>query len=369
MKIADVNPFYYPYKGGIERRMHDTAVRLAAEGHEVTVVTGRLSEDDPEEEKTEGYRITRLKSRQLKLYNPPYISSKGVGEAVESLDPDVVNFNYRWAPSYTKAMRAYDGKKVFTYHNMWGEGMGIAGALSRINDSRFDSSLRSFDHIIAVSGAVRDDLIARGYPERYVTAVPTCLDRPVEPGSGSGDFALSLGRLVATKGLGVLMEAMKQVDHRLIVCGKGPEEKKLRRLISKYGLEDRVEMRGFVSDEEKRELMGSCRFFVMPSMFESLGLAAEELMARGRPIVCSDAAGLKETVGDAGVAVPRGDAAALADAMNALFEDRERCEELARASAERAKFYDWDIHLPAIEEVYAKVVSGEYTEADGRRSE
>ena len=266
MKIADVNPFYYPYKGGIERRMHDTAVRLAAEGHEVTVVTGRLSEDDPEEEKTEGYRIIRLKSRQLKLYNPPYISSKGVGEAVESLDPDVVNFNYRWAPSYTKAMRAYDGKKVFTYHNMWGEGMGIAGALSRINDSRFDSSLRSFDHIIAVSGAVRDDLIARGYPERYVTAVPTCLDRPVEPGSGSGDFALSLGRLVATKGLGVLMEAMKQVDHRLIVCGKGPEEKKLRRLISKYGLEDRVEMRGFVSDEEKRELMGSCRFFVMPSM-------------------------------------------------------------------------------------------------------
>ncbi len=49
MKIADVNPFYYPYKGGIERRMHDTAVRLAAEGHEVTVVTGRLSEDDPDE--------------------------------------------------------------------------------------------------------------------------------------------------------------------------------------------------------------------------------------------------------------------------------------------------------------------------------
>jgi glycosyltransferase involved in cell wall biosynthesis len=366
MKIVDVNPFYYPYKGGIERRMHDTAARLAARGHDVTILTGKLSPDSPAEEKTEGFRIVRLDSRLLKIYNPPFISSKGVGEALESLDPDVVNFNYRWAPSYSKDLRRYDGAKVFTYHNMWGEGTGLVGAISKFNDSRFSKTLETFDHIIAVSDAVRDDLIRRGYPEKYVTTVPTCLTGGIDPGKGDGDFILSLGRLVKTKGLDVLMEAMKDVDHKLVVCGSGPEEKRLRKLISKYGLEDRVEMKGYVTDEERTALMGSCRFFVMPSLFESLGLAAEELMSRGRPVVCSDANGLPETVGKAGVVVPKGDAKALADAMNSLYDDGERCNELAEAAVERAKFYDWDNHLPVIEDIYVKAAAGELTEADGR---
>ena len=76
-----MNPFFYPYKGGIERRMADTSRLLAAKGHDVTVLTGRLSEDSPEEETMDGYRIVRLKSRQIRVYNPPFISSKGVLEA------------------------------------------------------------------------------------------------------------------------------------------------------------------------------------------------------------------------------------------------------------------------------------------------
>ena len=60
MKFVDVNPYFYPFKGGIERRMHDTASLLAARGHDETIHTGRLP-DTPEEERTpEGYRIMRL---------------------------------------------------------------------------------------------------------------------------------------------------------------------------------------------------------------------------------------------------------------------------------------------------------------------
>ncbi|WP_400205530.1 glycosyltransferase family 4 protein [Methanomethylophilus alvi] len=363
-----MNPFFYPYKGGIERRMADTSRLLAAKGHDVTVLTGRLSEDSPEEETMDGYRIVRLKSRQIRVYNPPFISSKGVLEALGSLDADLVNFNYRWAPSYTKDLRKYDGKKVFTYHNMWGEGVGLMGRFSEMNDDRFAPTLETFDHVIAVSDYVRKDLLRRGYSARYVTAVPTCLQTPVEPGEGKGDYILSLGRHVKTKGLEYLVEAMRDVDHRLVICGKGPEDRRLKRLISKYGLEDRIEMKGYVTDEEKHTLMGDCRFFVMPSVFESLGLAAEELMSRGRPIVCSDADGLPDTVGDAGVVVPKRDPKALADAMNALFDDVRRCEALAAKAAERASYYDWNNHLPTIEDVYSKVLSGEYTEADAHAS-
>ena len=368
MKIVEVNPFFHPYDGGIERRMYDISKLLAAKGHEVTVVTGRLSADDPEEEVLDGFRIIRLKSRLIKIYNPPFISSKDVRETLESINPDVVDYHYRWAPSYNKDLADYIGPKVFTYHNMWGEGEGLVGSLSERNDNRFAKDcLCTFDHIIAVSDYVRDDLLRRGYSPQYVTSIPPGLSEEPVPGDGSGDYILSLGRLVRTKGLDVLIEAMKDVDHKLVICGKGPDFKRLQKAVASAGLGDRVEMRGFVSDEEKSRLMGECRFFVMPSLHESFGLAAVELMSHGRPLVCSDADGLPSTVGDAGYVVPKGDAAALAEAMNRMFEDRELCESKASKALETARSYDWDILLPKVEEVYSKVASGEYTLEDNGR--
>lgn len=363
MNIIDVEPFFYPYMGGIERRIDDTSRLFTENGHKVTVLTGRLPGTEAEEEYN-GYRILRLDSRLFNLYNPPYISSEGVLEAIESIDPDIVNFNYRWAPSYSRDLRRYDGRKVFTYHNMWGEGIGIQAYLSAVNDGLFRKTLDTFDHIISVSDFVRDDLIRRGYSGKYITSVPTCLGGFPETGDGSGDFILSLGRLVRTKGLDYLIEAMVDVDFKLIICGKGPDEKRLRRLIDRFDVSDRVEMRGFVSDEERGRLMGACRFFVMPSLFESFGLAAVELMSHGRPIICTDVNGLPETVGDSAVVVAPRDPKALADAINLLLDDRPGCEVLAAKARSKAEGYDWKDHLPKIEDVYRRVISGEYSETD-----
>ena len=149
MKFVDVNPFFYPYKGGIEHRMHDTASLLAQRGHDVTIVTSRLPDTTEEEVTPEGYRIIRLESKFINLYNPPFVSSKGILDTLNSLDADVVNYNYRWAPSYNKELARYDGPKVFTYHNMWGEGVGLQGKVSEVNDNSFaKKTLSTFDHII-----------------------------------------------------------------------------------------------------------------------------------------------------------------------------------------------------------------------------
>jgi len=366
MRIVDVNPFFYPFKGGIEHRMHDTSRLLAERGHDVTVLTGRLPDTEKEEIVPKGYRIIRLDSKMLNIYNPPFITSKNILESITSIDPDIVNFNYRWAPSYNKDLKRYDGKKVFTYHNMWGEGIGFQSRISEINDNRFRGCLETFDHIIAVSDYVRNDLLHRGYSPKYVTSVPTGLSKRPATGKGEGDFILSLGRLVKTKGLEYLIEAMKDVDHKLIICGKGPEEKHLAKLINKYKLEDRITMKGWVEEEEKERLMGSCRFFVMPSLFESLGLAAIELMAHGRPIVYSAVNGLPDTIRAGGLSVPPKDSASLAAAINKLLADPNYTEELGKNALAQIGRYDWGVLIPKIESVYEKVLSGEYTEKDAR---
>ena len=357
MKVVDVNPFFHPFRGGIEQRMYDSCKLLAERGHDVTVLTGRLPGTD-EEETVDGIRIVRLKSRFINIYNPPFISSKGVADALNSLDADIVNYNYRWAPSYNKPLFKYEGKKVFTYHNMWGEGIGLQARISNINDNRFRKGLMTFDHIICVSDYVRNDLIRRGIPEGMTTTVPSGLNELPEMSDEEGDFVLSLGRLVRTKGLDYLLKAMIDVPHKLVICGKGPDSARIENLVKKYGLEDRVDIRGWVSEEEKNTLMSTCKFFVMPSLFESYGLAAVELMSYGRPIVCTDVNGLPDTVGDAGVIVRPKDPAELSAAMTSLINDEDVRKTLGKNARAKAEGYLWEHHIGKIEDVYEKVING-----------
>lgn len=361
MKFVDVNPFFYPYRGGIEHRMHDTARLLAHMGHDVTVLTGRLPGTEEEEVTDDGYRIVRLKSRIVNIYNPPLIFSKDVLENLESMDADVVNYNYRWAPSYSRDLARYDGRKIFTYHNMWGEGTGPMGKISEINDNFFRKTLETFDHIVCVSDFVRNDLVARGVPFKNTSVVPSCLTSFPETSDEEGDFILSLGRLVSTKGLKYLVEAMKDVDCKLYICGKGPEEKKLKKQIIELGLQNKVEMKGYVTENEKTRLMSTCKFFAMPSLFESLGLTAIELMSYGRPIVCTDVNGLPDTVGDAGVVVPPKDPSALADAMNSLLSNEDMRRKRGALARSQAETYDWNNHIGRLEEILENVASGKLT--------
>ena len=353
-----MNPYFYPLFGGIEHRMHLIAKEMVARGHDVTIVTGQLEGTEIREESPDGYHIIRLPSWFIKIYNPPYISSKGLLETLNGLDADVVNFNYRWAPSYSKDMRHYEGKKVFTYHNMWGEGIGWQHTLSEINDNMFRKTLDTFDHIIAVSDYVRDDLVKRGIPSDRVDVATPFLETFPEVSTEEGDYILSLGRLVRTKGLDYLIEAMRDVDSRLVVCGKGPDMKRLRRAVDRYGLSDRVELRGWVSEEEKAELIRGCRFFVMPSIYESYGFAAMEIMSYGKPVVCTDVDGLPSTVGDGGLFVPAKDAGALAGAMNRMLLDRELRRDLGGKARSESEKRTVKATVDKVEEVYRRVLEG-----------
>ena len=356
MRIVDVNPYFYPFYGGIEHRMHLIAKELVARGHEVIIVTGQMPGTLAEEVSEDGYKIVRLPSKYIKVYNPPYITSKGLLDKLNEIDADVVNFNYRWAPSYTKDMRKYSGKKVFTYHNMWGEGIGIQHTFSEINDNRFRKTLDTFDHIIAVSDYVRNDLIRRGIPAETITTACPCLKEYPELLDDEGDYILSLGRLVRTKGLDYLIEAMQYIDSKLIICGKGPDSKRLMKKIQKFRVSDKVEMKGWVSEEEKNELMSKCKMFVMPSLFESYGLAALEIMSYGRPIVCTDVNGLPDTVKDGGVYVKPKDAKGLADAVNLLLSDKDKRKELGTNARKVAENQNVKNTVDIVESVFCNVV-------------
>ena len=356
LKIVVSNPFFYPYRGGIEHRMHKLCRVLAEKGHDVSILTARLPDTEAVEETESGYTIVRVPCRTIDIYNPPYIICREVGETLKRLDPDIVDHQYRWAPSFDKDIANHDGKKVFTYHNMWGEGIGIQHYISEVNDGLYRKKLLRYDHIIAITDAVRDDLIRRGIDGSTMTVIDNCLEELPPVSETEGDFILNLGRMVATKGLRYLVEAMLDVDYKLVMCGKGPESQHIEKMISRYGLQDRIELRGWVSDEERYRLMSECKFFVMPSIQEAYGLAATEVLAHGKALICTDVDGLPGNVKDAGLYVKPKDSKGLAEAINTLLTDDALRKELAANAVKVTRAFTWEGQVDKTVKVYRSVL-------------
>lgn len=199
--------------------------------------------------------------------------------------------------------------------------------------------LRKSDHVVAVSHALAQDtrtVLTRA--DIKVIPLPVVWEEhdlvPV-PGDGALNI-LAAGRLVPIKGFDVLIRAIALVKHRhptvrLTICGEGPERPVLEGLIRSLGLQDNVELVGYVSCI--RPFLDACRLFVLSSYAESYGAVLVEALAAGRQIVstrCTPALDDLMRAPWVGEAVPVGDARALADAIIRLqAEPAPPCEKLA----------------------------------------
>ncbi len=344
LRIVELNPFYLPYDGGIEKRIAAITSRLSAR-HEMFVLTSRLP-GTPEREDIGGATVIRLPSSYTGKYNPPIVRSAGVPDALRTLRADVVDYHYRWAHTYNRAFFRHSGNRIVTFHNQYGEGTGLLGAASRLNDFLYLRRMKGLS-VMAISDFVRSQLVDRGIDGRMVQTVVNGIDVAEHKAADDG-FALFIGRLVPTKGLWHLVDAAVMTGVPLKIAGSGPMLERLKRRVAGSN----VELLGRVDDKRKEELLCRCSFFVMPSLQESFGIALLEGMEHGKAVIVSDTGGLPAVAGNAGLIVPRGDTEALAEAMKRLWDDEELRRELGTRARMRAKTYSWDEIVPQIESVY-----------------
>jgi glycosyltransferase involved in cell wall biosynthesis len=154
--------------------------------------------------------------------------------------------------------------------------------------------------------------------------------RSGSPGHG-GPTALYAGRLVPLKGIPLALRAMAKLpEWRLIVCGKGRDEERLRRLARGFGVDDRVEFRGFVPRSELMRFMREeADVMLFPSLHDEAGWVVAEAEASGLPVVCVDRGGPPVLGGRAvKVTSARGTASALA-------RELERARAAGRTDPER----------------------------------
>lgn len=216
--------------------------------------------------------------------------------------------------------------------------------------------------VLADSEATRHDLhrLLHTPPEKVAVVYPGVSDafRPLpleqcEPVRRRLDlprnFVLFVSTLSPRKNVVRLVEAFARVtqsgdwpDLALVLAGQpGWLYEDIFAAIERLQLGERVQVRGFVDDNDLPAMYNLARVYAYPSIYEGFGLPALEALACGTPLVTAQNSSLPEVVGDAAVLVQAEDVSAIAEAIMRLLGDAALRERLRAAGPQQARQFTW----------------------------
>ena len=166
---------------------------------------------------------------------------------------------------------------------------------------------RAADGLLAVSGAMRDDMIALGMPGDRIrvhhTGIDTDAFRPVDRAAAkaalgvTGPLVLSLGALIPRKGHDIVLRAVATLPGvTLMIVGEGAERASLTALAASLGIADRVRIAGGVPHRALPAVIAAADVMALASRSEGLANAWIEALACGTPVVIPPIGGAAEVV-------------------------------------------------------------------------
>ncbi|MFF5917282.1 glycosyltransferase family 4 protein [Streptomyces flavochromogenes] len=231
---------------------------------------------------------------------------------------------------------------------------------------------RRLPSVLTVSGTSRQEIVDHlGVRDDRIRVVHIGADTDL----WSPDPAVAEvpGRIVTTssadvplKGLVHLVEALAKLrtenpDAHLVVVGKRAEDGPVAAAIERYGLAGAVEFVKGISDAELVDLVRSAQVSCVPSLYEGFSLPAAEAMATGTALVATTGGAIPEVAGSDGetcLAVPPGDAGALAAALGRVLADPALRARLGAAGRERVlSRFTWAKAAQGTAELYREAVA------------
>lgn len=213
---------------------------------------------------------------------------------------------------------------------------------------------RRFDHVVAVSEPIRQELLAAGIQSQKISRIINGID--IAPyrhpltlperdtirsnlGIGQKQFAFGmLSRLGKEKGHSDALQALARLKSSLpeillVVVGDGPELGSLQAQATHLGLDEHVRFCGQRSDVA--DILRAFDAFLMPSLIEGLPMALLEAMATGLPTIATPVGDISAVIEDnrSGLLVPPADAVKLAAAMKRLTSDSSLQQRLGQSAS------------------------------------
>jgi len=150
-----------------------------------------------------------------------------------------------------------------------------------------------------------------------------------------------LGNLIPRKGLDILLQALKGLNKdlwKLTVVGNQFADvsyaEKIRSQTERYGLKDRIQFTGALTDRELVSHMKTSQLLVVPSSYEGYGIAYIEGMGFGLPAIGTTGGAAEEIIisGLNGFLVLTGDAVTIRNHVKKLIEDRSLLVDMSLAA-------------------------------------
>jgi N-acetyl-alpha-D-glucosaminyl L-malate synthase BshA len=366
----------YPTAGGSGVVATELALALADRGHSVHVISYappmRLR---PWDDRVR-YHEVEVTSYPLFRY-PPYDAALAsrLAETAEEEGLDVVHVHYA-IPHTLAALLARDvvaPRRLPVVTTLHGTDITIVGQ-DRAYASMTRHAIRASDAVTAVSEYLRAETDRVFGALRAIDVIPNFIDparfQPRIDPVRRRSFARPTEALLlhvsnfrpvkrAVSAVEVLAAVVKERPAVLLMVGEGPDHAACEARARELGVRDRVRFVG--TQPEVETILPLADLLLLPSEYESFGLAALEAMACGTPPICFASGGLPEVVKDGveGVLAPPCDDAAMARAVLDLLaapEKRKAMAEAARAGA--VDRFSVDRIVPRYEAVYRRVVGG-----------
>ncbi|HUD09128.1 MAG TPA: glycosyltransferase family 1 protein [Candidatus Saccharimonadales bacterium] len=158
------------------------------------------------------------------------------------------------------------------------------------------------------------------------------------------NFILYVGTFQPRKNIPVVIEALKDLDIKLVLAGNRKAhnfDKRIDETIGKNNLGDRVIFPGWIDEEDKPALYKLARCFVFPSLYEGFGIPIIEAMAAGTPVVSSDIPCLTEVGGEGALFADPKKPQEFAKKIREILSDKNLRDSLIKKGVEIAKSYTW----------------------------
>jgi glycosyltransferase involved in cell wall biosynthesis/O-antigen/teichoic acid export membrane protein len=335
----------HPQGGGTGTNLFGQVSRWLSWGHRVTVVACSYPGAEALERHGE-LTIHRVGGRSTVF--PRAIWKLWRGKLVDDADVvlEVINGISFLTPLWLRTPRVALIHHIHADHYV--EELGRPGKLAALVLETLPLKLLyRGSRVITISEASAMDVAAHGIPREQIDVNYIGVEQDAfwpDPGQRTPQPSLLyLGRLKRYKRIELLLDALEAVpEATLEVAGEGDHREALEAEVEARGLEERVRMHGFVSEDEKRRLLQSSWVNLVASSAEGWCLTVMEAGACATPTAALAVGGLPEAIEDEGSGLLASDSAELAKQTQRLVGDRGLREQLGERARERSREFTWD---------------------------
>lgn len=356
MRILHVTDCYLPRLGGIEMHVSDLAARQTAAGHQVSVLT-RTPPDTAYRDDASPIRVERLDCGPLALG-----AGRDILRYVEREHVDLLHAHLSVAsPLASTALRgAHAYPSVATVHSVVPDSPDLLRAAAAWAGLPTES----------VTFTAVSEVAATPWRRAFGDRMPVLvLPNGIDPGAwaaphvtaADADFVVvSVGRFARRKRplalipmLAALRRGLPQTRIRAVLVGDGPQLPKLRREVSRWGLDEVVELPGRLTRAQIKQVLQRADAYLAPAVLESFGIAALEARCAGVPVVAMAQGGAGEFIDDGREGFLVSGDAEMTEAMTRLARDPALRRHMREHNATTRPPVSWPEVLTLHDHVYA----------------